>query len=64
MADDAGVPHVVLPIDSFSALGGDSLTDELIEVQTEILQSKHRRNYRLVGLDIYGPGATDLSMML
>ncbi len=36
IADAAGVQHTLLPIDSFAALGGDALTDDTIDVQTEI----------------------------
>lgn len=36
IAAEAGVPQVLLPIDSFSALGGDALTDESIDVESEI----------------------------
>ena len=32
VADLAGVPNAVLPIDTFAALGGDALTDERIDV--------------------------------
>lgn len=32
VADDAGVPNVCLPIDTFAALGGNSLTDETQDV--------------------------------
>ena len=32
IAGDAGVPHRCLPIDTFSALGGDALTDSDIDV--------------------------------
>ncbi|MEM8817473.1 MAG: 7-cyano-7-deazaguanine synthase QueC [Pseudomonadota bacterium] len=32
VADYAGVPNVVLPIDTFAALGGNALTEESIEV--------------------------------
>lgn len=31
----AGVPHAILPIDTFAALGGNALTDEAIEVKAE-----------------------------
>lgn len=33
VAEFAGVPHTVLPIDTFAALGGNALTDTDIEVQ-------------------------------
>ena len=36
VATQAGVPHTLLPIDSFAALGGDALTDTAIEVESEI----------------------------
>ena len=36
VAEYAGVPNVVLPIDTFTALGGDALTDEAIEVAREL----------------------------
>jgi len=36
IAVDAGVPHDCLPIDTFTALGGDALTDPAIDVQDEI----------------------------
>ena len=36
IAAEAGVPQVLLPIDSFSALGGDALTDESIDVESEL----------------------------
>lgn len=35
VADDAGVPNTVLPIDTFAALGGDALTDEAVAVPTD-----------------------------
>ena len=35
IADFAGVPNVILPIDTFAALGGDALTDPGIEVANE-----------------------------
>jgi len=35
IADCAGVPNVILPIDTFAALGGDALTDPGIEVVNE-----------------------------
>jgi len=35
IADFAGVPNVILPIDTFAALGGDALTDPGIEVVNE-----------------------------
>ncbi len=33
IAEFAGVPHALLPIDTFTALGGDALTDEAVEVE-------------------------------
>jgi 7-cyano-7-deazaguanine synthase len=33
VAADAGIPHSVLPIDTFAALGGNALTDASIDVQ-------------------------------
>jgi 7-cyano-7-deazaguanine synthase len=36
VAEFAGVPNRVLPIDTFKALGGDALTDDAIEVAQEI----------------------------
>ena len=36
IAEEAGVPHTLLPIDSFAALGGDALTDDSIDVESEI----------------------------
>ena len=33
VAEDAGVPSTLLPIDTFAALGGNSLTDPTIEVR-------------------------------
>ena len=36
IAEEARVPHAVLPIDSFAALGGDALTDDSIAVESEI----------------------------
>ncbi len=36
VAREAGVPHTVLPIDTFAALGGDALTDGDIEVEHEV----------------------------
>ncbi len=36
VAAAAGVPQTLLPIDTFAALGGDALTDDAIDVQTEI----------------------------
>jgi 7-cyano-7-deazaguanine synthase len=35
IANFAGVPNVILPIDTFAALGGDALTDPGIEVANE-----------------------------
>ncbi len=35
VAEIAGVPNTVLPIDTFSALGGNALTDDGVEVKTE-----------------------------
>lgn len=35
VADRAGVPHTCLPIDTFSALGGDALTDDAVAVRDE-----------------------------
>lgn len=35
VAADAGVPHTMLPIDTFAALGGNALTDNEIDVQPE-----------------------------
>ena len=32
----AGVPNVVLPIDTFAALGGNALTDTSVDVETQI----------------------------
>ncbi len=32
VAEHAGVPHLVLPVDSLAALGGSALTDEAMEV--------------------------------
>lgn len=32
----AGVPNVVLPIDTFAALGGNALTDASVDVETQI----------------------------
>ena len=32
IAADAGVPHTILPIDTFAALGGDALTDTSVAV--------------------------------
>ena len=36
IAAAAGVPHVLLPIDSFAALGGDALTDDSIDVESGV----------------------------
>ncbi len=36
VAEDAGVAHVCLPIDTFNALGGDALTESAIEVEGAI----------------------------
>ena len=36
VAENAGVPNTILPIDTFAALGGDALTDSLIDVQREV----------------------------
>ena len=36
VADVAGVPNTVLPIDTFAALGGDALTDEDVTVQSGV----------------------------
>jgi len=36
VADFAGVPNRILPIDTFIALGGNALTDERIEVQKDV----------------------------
>ncbi len=36
VADVAGVPHTVLPIDTFAALGGNALTDEAVAVATGV----------------------------
>lgn len=36
IAADAGVVHCCLPIDTFSALGGDALTDPEVDVSSEI----------------------------
>lgn len=36
VAQNAGVPNTVLPIDTFAALGGDALTDSDIDVQREV----------------------------
>ncbi len=36
IADFAGVPHEVYPIDTFAALGGSALTDETIAVQEDM----------------------------
>ena len=33
----AGVPHALLPIDTFAALGGDALTDETVEVEEGVV---------------------------
>lgn len=36
VAEFAGVPNTILPIDTFAALGGNALTDESIDVREEI----------------------------
>lgn len=36
VAENAGVPNTILPIDTFAALGGDALTDSDIDVQREV----------------------------
>lgn len=36
VAENAGVPNTLLPIDTFAALGGDALTDSDIDVQREV----------------------------
>ena len=36
VAEHAGVPNTILPIDTFAALGGDALTDSDIDVQSEV----------------------------
>ena len=36
IAEEAGVPHALLPIDSFAVLGGDALTDDAIDVESEV----------------------------
>ena len=36
VAEDAGVPNTILPIDTFAALGGDALTDSDIDVRREV----------------------------
>ncbi len=36
VADFAGVPNRILPIDTFTALGGNALTDEGIDVQGDV----------------------------
>ena len=39
VADAAGVPHVVLPIDTFAALGGNALTDRRVDVPGEAAEA-------------------------
>ena len=36
VAEYAGAPNTILPIDTFAALGGDALTDSDIDVQSEV----------------------------
>lgn len=36
VAETAGVPHRCLPINTFTALGGDALTDPLIDVHADV----------------------------
>ncbi len=36
VAEFAGVPNRILPIDTFAALGGDALTDEAVAVEAEV----------------------------
>ncbi|MDJ0907862.1 MAG: 7-cyano-7-deazaguanine synthase QueC [Woeseiaceae bacterium] len=52
IADEAGVPNTLLPIDSFAALGGDALTDDSIEVETEIDEDSGLPNTFVPGRNI------------
>ncbi len=52
IADEAGVPNTLLPIDSFAALGGDALTDDSIEVETEIDEGSGLPNTFVPGRNI------------
>lgn len=52
IATFAGVPNVVLPIDTFAALGGDSLTAPDIEVANEVLEGSGLPNTFVPGRNL------------
>ncbi len=52
IAKDAGVAHRCLPIDTFSALGGDALTDSGIAVATETDESNGLPNTFVPGRNL------------
>ncbi len=52
IAAHAGVPHAILPIDTFAALGGDALTDSDIDVQRDVDASAGLPNTFVPGRNI------------
>jgi 7-cyano-7-deazaguanine synthase len=52
IAAAAGVENTCLPIDTFAALGGDSLTDASIDVTTEVKQSSGLPNTFVPGRNL------------
>lgn len=47
IAELAGVPNMVLPIDTFKALGGNALTDDSVAVRQEVDRAADREHTRL-----------------
>lgn len=52
VAEFAGVPNVILPIDTFAALGGDALTDPGIDVEQGIVESSGLPNTFVPGRNL------------
>lgn len=52
IAADAGVPWTCLPIDTFSALGGNALTDQAIDVEKHITETEGLPNTFVPGRNI------------
>jgi 7-cyano-7-deazaguanine synthase len=52
VAQLAGVPHTVLPINTFAALGGNALTDQAVTVRSELHPTTHLPNTFVPGRNL------------
>jgi 7-cyano-7-deazaguanine synthase len=52
IAADAGVPNTLLPINTFAAIGGNALTDEAIDVESDLDEQTHLPNTFVPGRNL------------